>query len=39
MVRTGRMLFISFVGSGTMVEPLALTIAESDHNSRSVTSR
>ena len=39
MVRTGRMLFISFVGSGTTVEPLALTIAESDHNSRSVTSR
>jgi hypothetical protein len=39
MVRTGRMLFISFVGSGTMVEPHALTIAESDHNSRSVTSR
>jgi hypothetical protein len=39
MVRTGRMLFISYVGSGTMVEPHALTIAESDHNSRSVTSR
>jgi hypothetical protein len=39
MVRTGRMLFSSFVGSGTMVEPHALTIAESDHNSRSVTSR
>src|SRR5829696_2028923 len=39
MVRTGRMLFISFVGSGTMVEPHALTIAESGHNSRSVKSR
>ena len=25
MVRTGRMLFISLVGSGTMVEPLALS--------------
>jgi hypothetical protein len=33
------MLFISFVGSGTMVEPHALTIAESGHNSRSVKSR
>jgi hypothetical protein len=39
MVRTGRMLFISFMGSGTTVEPHALTIAESDHNSRSVKSR
>jgi hypothetical protein len=39
MVRTGRMLFISFMGSGTMVEPHALTIAESGHNSRSVKSR
>jgi hypothetical protein len=39
MVRTGRMLFISFVGSGRMVEPHALTIAESGHNSRSVKSR
>jgi hypothetical protein len=39
MVRTGRMLFISFMGSGTMVEPHALTIAESDHNTRSVKSR
>jgi hypothetical protein len=39
MVRTGRMLFISFMGSGTTVEPHALMIAESDHNSRSVKSR
>jgi hypothetical protein len=33
------MLFISFMGSGTTVEPHALTIAESGHNSRSVKSR
>jgi hypothetical protein len=38
-MRTGRMLFISFMGSGTMVEPHALMITESDHSSRSVTSR
>jgi hypothetical protein len=39
MVRTGRMLFIPFMGSETTVEPHALTIAESDHNSRSAESR
>jgi hypothetical protein len=30
---------VSFMGSGTMVEPHALTIAESDHNTRSAKSR